>query len=690
MNSLTTTKIDENIQVIEENIIHEIKDDSLQETIFDFTTNIETQILALERYFELFNDLTIEIISRLTGMYQFGGTKSLERLLIRVCKKCNVSPFLKLEAAKSLLSFTEEEETIDEKDTPKMKEIKTESNLKIREKNKQRKTEAYKCLDCVCYCLGDLASPCKVEAVCYLMECEDYKKQSLTYFCEVINDPLIDCDFRYKAILSLEIVKDSKGPEKYNIQDRNYFLKNSCLEFLSNDRNYTMYRILAGQYLLQRISLDSIVSRKVQLVLLGFARDEHLDINLRADAADTLLNLAEEFIRDEARGIIMTLGRLLGGARTVFNNAQNVHVTEVEDSVKEILGFLTSFPTMEINKKSVDFDYVNAQIQEIIKNQKDMKVEELLKLRDLPSITDNSCQSGATGTSGATETSEATGTSGTSEATGPSYINCTFCNTIYKEDDIENIQEKKIENKFFCCNECFKEYDRLEKMIISLNRINIDRILYSKYNQTLANILIKVWSFVVQHDCKDEMIKRLLEELGDMSGTCSSGFASRLCNILSGYTDYSIKISFTDQIIANFIARLNARTRKICEPDSIYFGEKYRDIVFLYMKENNLIKKAKNIKDIKTRDFLIDEYLKENTGEKIKLAVESFSDNVLVEMVNSDNYENRPHFIQFFCDTMPIVRAEMYPEFKEYVSDYEFDLATRSAVSTYEGLSFLI
>jgi hypothetical protein len=506
------------------------------------------------------------------------------------------------------------------------------------------------------------------------MECEDYKKPSLDYFCEIINDPFIDCDFRYKAILSLEAKKDSKGPEKYNIQDREYFLKNSCLEFLNNNSNYTMYRILAGQYLLQRITLDAIISRKIQMTLLSFAEDEHLDINLRADAADTLLNLGEPHIKEQARGIIMILGRMLGGARTVFNNAQNVHVTEVEDSVKEILGFLTSFPTMEINKKAVDFDYVEAQIKDVIKKQKEAKIDELRPKEIIENVQKDS----------------ATGFIAATGITGPIYVNCTFCCSSFKEDEIENIEEKTIDNKFFCTENCFKEHDRIDKMLISLNRINIDRILYSKYNQTLANILIKVWSFLVDHESKDEMIKRLLEELYDMSGTCSSGFASRLVNIISGFSDYSIKISFTDQIVANFIARMNAKTRKICDPDSIYYGEKHRDVVLLYMRNNNLIKQVKNVKDLKNRDTLIDEYLLENKEEKIKMAVEEFSDNVLVEMVNSDNYEDRPNFIQFFCDNVPILRQELYEEFKEYVSDSEFDLATRQAVSNYEGIRFLI
>lgn len=658
---MNVTKVDDDYNNQEISTDLQINDDSLPETIFDFSLDIKIRIQAIERFYELFREQTVELMNRLTGMYQFSGTKVIEKFLIKICKQCSISPFLKLEACKSLLYFSEEEEIIKNTDNESLKEIKIESNEKIKERNKIRKIEAYKSLDCVCYCLEDLPSPCKVEAVCYLMECEDYKRQSLLYFCEIINDPFIECDFRYKAIISIE-EKKSRGPEKYNIKDREYYLKNSFLEFLNNENNMTMYRILAGQYLLQKLNVDAILSRKVQNTLLSFARDDYLDINLRADAADTLLNLGEKHIKDEARGIIMTLGRLLGGANTIFNNAQNVHVTEVEESVKEILGFLTSFPTLEINKVSINFDYVNSQIQDIIKKQKEIKIQE---------INTNIINTEFTGFTGFTGTS----------------INCTFCLLSHKENEIIDIQDKKIDGIFYCSEKCFKENDRIEKMIISLNRINIDRILYSKYNQTLSNILIKVWSFLSQHESKHEIINRLLEELYDMSGTCSSGFASRLVNIISGFSDYNIKISFTDQIIANFIARLNASTRKITESDSIYFREKHRDIILLYMKNNKLIDNKINNID---KDKIIDDFLKDNKQEKINLAVQDFSDNVILEMLDSDNYENRPSFIQFFCDTMPIIRQELYEEFKHYVSDYEFDLSIRSGISSYEGVEYLI
>ena len=75
------------------------------------------------------------------------------------------------------------------------------------------------------------------------------------------------------------------------------------------------------------------------------------------------------------------------------------------------------------------------------------------------------------------------------------------------------------------------------------------------------------------------MKKRLLEELEEMSGTCSSGFASRLVNVISGFGDFKLTISWRDQIIANFTGRLNARARDITNDDKMKENYKLYNIL---------------------------------------------------------------------------------------------------------------
>ena len=195
------------------------------------------------------------------------------------------------------------------------------------------------------------------------------------------------------------------------------------------------------------------------------------------------------------------------------------------------------------------------------------------------------------------------------------------------------------------------------------------------------------------------MLKRLLQELEDMSGTCSTGFISRLLNTISGFGDISISISFEDQLIANFTGRLNAYARRITESDSPFYGEKLNDVVELWLNANldkkkkivNTIKKTKKLTELPPMKKIIEEFLKIDRDNKIETCVEDFSENVINEMtIDCHRFANRQNFLLFFRTHMLSIREEMYLEFKDLVTDSEFDLWIRKAISTYEGVNFMI
>jgi len=546
--------LEEEIEDIDEEF--DIDDVNYEKHILDLSLRYETRIKLIHRYFQENQNNAIEIISRISGMYQFSGAKILEKYLNGIALETKLSDFLNVEAVKGLLSFTEFEEDIYDKDDDEMKEIKTESNDAIRQRNELRQNIAYETLNIICSRLGnELATPYKIDVICSLMENEKYKEESSLYFIKIIEDNRIDCDYRYKSILSLERKK---------ISDIKFHLYKSLLSFLRNDNNLMMYRILSSQYLLQSIKelMTENEIKEVEQNLLEFAENEDNEYNLRADASDVLLSLGSENMKIKGREIIMKLG---GKGKTIFDNKQNVHVKEIEKSVMNILETICYVPIMKLNDDFINFDYVDEEIQKLINDTNDK-----------------------------------------------------------------------------------------EKILVSLNRIRMDRTLYSALSITLSVVMVKLWSYICSNENKNEMQKRLLQELEDMAGTCSSGFISRLVNTISGFGDLSIAISFEDQIVSNFSARLNSYAQKICDEDSIFQTKSFDDVKKLHNSEN---------------------------------PVEDFYDAVLNEMmISSSDYKNRPSFLLFFRTYMSNIREEMFKEFIEYVSESEFDLYFRKALSYYDGI----
>lgn len=502
-----------NLFYTEEKVEEILTDENLSKSIVDMSLSLETRIRAIDLYYQKEGgNNTVETINKLATIYEMSGTKLFRQYLFAICEKSTIEPFLKSLSARALYAYN--------------------SNDPL----------GYKAIDMVYPMLGaDIGTPYKIDFVKMLMNSDEYKTKAKDYFCQIINDTSLNCDYRYKTILSLEYrpAEDEKfDPEKG--AKMLYFIQEANICFLYNTKNKTQYRILAGQYLLQKCNIDL----PCENILLEFARDETLEYNLRADSADVLLQLGSAEAKNSAREIIVHLGVGTKNVATLYDNAQNVHSKEVEESVLQALEFLQTFELLKNKGKSITLDFVEKKVEDFLKKEKAPR---------------------------------------------------------------ENI----------------------DKITLSFNRIVMDRALYSKYNCTLSHILLKVWTYLTGHKNETEIKKRLVEELCDMAGTCSSGFASRLVNTISGFGDFSMKISWRDQIAANLTGRLNARIRDM----------------------DNLTQQEK----------------------------------VMEEMaIPSDSYELRKNFLKFFRKNMPSIREEMYQEFKNYITDGEYDLYFRSAVTMYE------
>lgn len=562
---LSDSKIEE-ITKISNDISHE----SMSEIIMDLGSSLETRMEAINLFYEKYGQETIlENINRLSTMYTFSGTKILEKYLYEICLKSDISSFLKITCAKSLCYFDPEREI------------------------------GYKALDSVCKHMGkDIATPCQIDAICLLMRHKAFKTKAKNYFCAITNDPEIDCDYRYKTILSVEGKDIKNGP---------FFIKEAAMNFFENKKNRTLYRILAGQYMLQKSKLLVRERKKIEETIMEFAQDPDLDYNLRADSGDVILRVGSEENKITARNIIMMLGREGGENKTVFDNAQNVHVDEIEESVIEVLEFLASIDMKTVSgvpgTPVITFEYVKKQIDDMLEKE---------------------------------------------------------------------APEKKEKNP---SDEEHKE--RVDKISIALNRIYMDRALYSKYNCTLMHILLKVWTYLSSHESEQEMRKRMLQELYEMSGTCSTGFASRLVNVISGFGDFNLRISWRDQIIANFSGRLNARAREIIKPENT--EKNFR----LYCKKT--VNNEDDVKEDIIRQELISKREKEEKKKTYEEQLEDFQDKVLCEMsLDSDKFESRKNFLRFFRKNMLSIRQELHEEFKEHIPDNDFDLYFRQAIAKYE------
>lgn len=487
-----------------------LDENNLSKMLVDLSLSLETRIKAIDAFFVKEGENTIETVNKLASMYEFSGTKMLRQYLFAICEKSRISPLMKSILAQALVSHDEKDEI------------------------------GYKALDIIYPQFGpDIGTPYKVELLKMLMKntSDFYKKKTRDHFCKTINDPAINCDYRYKVIHSLD-------------QSKDFFRNEACIEFIKNTANETQYRILAGQYLLQvQLFVD-----ESETILLGFAQDVNLNYNLRADATDVLLQLGTNKNKSIAQDIILHLGM---GTRntaplTLYDNRQNVHTKEIEDSVKDALEYLQSFELAKKGGKTITVESVQADINKIL--QQERKV-------------------------------------------------------------------KKIPKK--------EKYEREDRIGIAINRIVMDHALYSRYNCTLAHIFLKVWTYLSGHTCEEEIKKRLLEELCEMAGTCSSGYASRLINTISGFGDFSMKISWRDQIEGNLAGRLNARIR--------------------------------DMDDLTEQEAILTEMT-----------------------IPSSDFQLRKNFLRFLRENMLSIREELYLEFKGLIPDTDFDSYFRTALSHYE------
>jgi len=333
--------------------------------------------------------------------------------------------------------------------------------------------------------------------------------------------------------------------------------------FIQTKENELSFRILGCQYLLSK----KINTELCEDILLNIMNDESLPNNLRADASDVILHLGSPEMLADAERII----RELGGGRTLYENSENVHTQSIEQSVLETIQFL-DLTTSGKPLPSLETVFANVRIiAKRLYRQKTVTTEDktTILIKD-----------------------------GHEFETTTTFVNETV-------SDVLSEEEKKVDS--------------------ALLRIELDKTVFRDSNCNLASVLKRLYVHIQNSDPNVlEMEKRLVEELVEMAGTCSSGYVSRLVNVLSGF-GRSLQMSWEDQIVGNFSGRLNALIRKDENMDEILSG------------------------------------------------------------MTADRIENRIAFLTFFRKNMLGIREEMYMEFKDHMTDTDFDLYFRKAILSYEA-----
>jgi hypothetical protein len=124
--------------------------------------------------------------------------------------------------------------------------------------------------------------------------------------------------------------------------------------------------------------------------------------------------------------------------------------------------------------------------------------------------------------------------------------------------------------------------EQIEKVEKSIHRINTDTSTFGK-GFTLYTIYQSLLNLIERHSQKNDLNERLLDELIDMSGKCSTGHLSRLINVLQGFeTDLQVKVKI------NINDEVYEKIKHLIEQEVIN-DEKMDDIMEDMLSENKTI-----------------------------------------------------------------------------------------------------
>jgi hypothetical protein len=413
----------------------------------------------------------------------------------------------------------------------------------------------------------------RLEIIQFLSETCKYKLEVELFILQYLNDRTIYEFERYKSML--KIAENPKTKPNYV----HYIFRTICLSNILSTR----YVILGAQCIFNNEIFSIEDKLEIEQKIIRICQDNMLYYNTRADAADFLLTTVgvTEESRQIARDVIILLGRdnnIINRNGNIYNNRQNIHNKDIDDSVKNIMKKIMNMELKDDNienKKEITYVNMSNEIIKLFCKQNNIELsEQNLNINNI-------------------------------------------------EDKNETPIQITTEDDYIITKEPIKQIDenivQLNAIKSSLGRFQLDRTMYSDVPRT-QTLFVKVWTIINNHEHKDELTKRLFEELIDMNGTCSTGHTSRLVNIFSGFE------------LNGELIRLNID----CKSE---------------MTEVTMAKINKRIQDLSSSD---------------KPEDEKYQSDLMDEMMWNSNFENRVNLNRFIRENIMSIREELY---KDYVTD---------------------
>ncbi len=605
-------------------------------------TQDQNQDTYIKELLSLPSDQVQEYISRLISMYDVDLIDSVKYTLEKIVTDCDIDINLKFECVKILYTKN-----------GRCKSCFDLANIILSEISTGKRTFAN----------DNMSTNIKVELCKYLlasditnvkdndMKDNDIKDKitnkdgtvnketkddtTIKAFIKILLDSPHNLEYRFKILLELKSINNQFVVYSYEL------LYKSKYNGKDDIVKYVRTRLLISQFLLSATS--DIKSSDILYEIYQYAIDKKLDDNTRADSADILVHFGREHnlvnsdktssksFAEIGKGIIASLSSTTKKS-TIYDNKQNVHSKDIEASVEKYLKLLGSF-----DGKS-EWASIVAEINDDINNKQQ---------------TNNKRQP-------------------------------------------DNGNKQQTFNK--------------EKIESSLFRINIDNVIYPG-NQVLKTIFIKIWDIVQGFkdskegiDSKRTSIKetdnkevsntevhkenikyntlktRILEELDEASGTCSSGFVTRIVNIMSGF-GFNLNIGFKNQLKANVHARMNKLIRN--SPKC--------DILLDELASKRFCNDAATNVDAFESDLSI-------LDEKSDVKSHNVSKDVLEKITPDRQKNNKKELDTFLRENTMTIYDELYLEFVGkrstdpqftavkglYINHDEFEMWFRDAISEFD------